>query len=602
MNEDALNGLVPVTRAEPEWTDAGVERGFFGPGRRLFGCFHAARVRASPRVAVICAPLGYEGIQTDRSMRVLASALAGGGLACLRFDYDGTGESLGYDEDPGRVRAWIESVEVACECARRRSGVEEVYLVGVRAGALLASQADIEVCEAVWVEPCLSGRHFVRELEVMASAQRARLAESVGVAVTDGVGGDSFAGYAMTAETRADLEALSLRAPRLGEDGRLFVYSRRASPAVDRFVERSAVPPTRVQFETVPEMASMFRDPAVGRTPEALVRRIVLAATPPPARVGDRLSSEGEPFSDASGEEGTTRTVTTVGARRVFGVATGSLDRAPRRVVFVAGGRVPRTAVNRLYVYAADRLAAHGVASLRIDVGGVGESPAMPGSPPSTAFGRHVVDDVLAAVKHVARGHGEGGVTVVGLCSGAYAAFQAAKACDAIDHVILINPWLLLAKEWELFFGYAADHDDRPRLPMGVRSGVRALGDRSIAWHALLAGWRYRAGRLAEPFLNRTLAAVGARPLGLGGALRRVGERCHLGLALSPGDDGVRAVLERANPEIERLVARGSADLCVFAGADHTFSPIPARDALVEWLVGGIRQRDSAAESGGRPA
>ena len=49
---------------------------------------------------VVCPPLGPEYFNSYRSLRHLADRLAENGVSALRFDYDGTGNSAGQDEDP----------------------------------------------------------------------------------------------------------------------------------------------------------------------------------------------------------------------------------------------------------------------------------------------------------------------------------------------------------------------------------------------------------------------------------------------------------------------------------------------------------------------
>src|SRR5262245_27042595 len=107
---------------------------FFGPGdRSLFGWYHAAAgdVRATTGV-VICAPLGHEHINSHRSLRHLADRFAAAGLPALRFDYHGTGDSSGYDEDPQRLSHWLDSIRDAVRTVRSCANVSRVGLVGLR--------------------------------------------------------------------------------------------------------------------------------------------------------------------------------------------------------------------------------------------------------------------------------------------------------------------------------------------------------------------------------------------------------------------------------------------------------------------------------------
>ena len=90
---------------------------------------------------VLCNPLGYEAMSVHRTYRHLAQQLASSGFYTLRFDYDGTGDSSGTPHDPGRLRAWLDSIAAAVAEVRSRTGSPQVALFGVRFGATLATLA-----------------------------------------------------------------------------------------------------------------------------------------------------------------------------------------------------------------------------------------------------------------------------------------------------------------------------------------------------------------------------------------------------------------------------------------------------------------------------
>ena len=70
-----------------------------------FGWLHLPEGAPRETGVVLCAPFGCEWLWAHRMYRRLASALEAQGFAVLRFDYEGTGDSRGSDEDPGRVAA-----------------------------------------------------------------------------------------------------------------------------------------------------------------------------------------------------------------------------------------------------------------------------------------------------------------------------------------------------------------------------------------------------------------------------------------------------------------------------------------------------------------
>ena len=93
-------GLVASTA--PSTDGVSGEAIYFGRGRRLFGWLHSPSPNSSRLdcAVLICAPLGYEELCAHRALRHWAIALANGGVATLRFDYDGSGNSAGSDIDP----------------------------------------------------------------------------------------------------------------------------------------------------------------------------------------------------------------------------------------------------------------------------------------------------------------------------------------------------------------------------------------------------------------------------------------------------------------------------------------------------------------------
>ncbi len=104
-------------------------------------------------------------------------------------------------------------------------------------------------------------------------------------------------------------------------------------------------------------------------------------------------------------------------------------------VVFLNAGLIHHVGPGRLYVTFARQLAEQGVTSLRFDHSGIGDSPRT--NDERSVLTLHAAE-ALDAVSYLNR-QGVEHVIVFGLCSGAYAARQVAKA-NAADAIILVNP------------------------------------------------------------------------------------------------------------------------------------------------------------------
>ncbi|WP_233842637.1 alpha/beta fold hydrolase [Dyella sp. 2HG41-7] len=143
---------------------------FFGPERALFGLFHASGATARKAV-LLCPPFGQDQIRCHRLYRQLAQALATEGIAVLRFDYYGTGDSAGDSVDMDWQRCLADTV-VAADELRARSGADRVFAFGARLGGSIALAAALQARFAgvvAW-DPVLDGRTYAAQLDIMQSA------------------------------------------------------------------------------------------------------------------------------------------------------------------------------------------------------------------------------------------------------------------------------------------------------------------------------------------------------------------------------------------------------------------------------------------------
>ena len=121
-------------------------------------------------------------------------------------------------------------------------------------------------------------------------------------------------------------------------------------------------------------------------------------------------------------------------------IGTVCLPDAPARadfgLVLFNAGVVHRVGPHRIYVKLARELASRGVASIRFDLHGLGDS--LRGSA-SMGHAEQVVDDLRRAMDELQRQSGANRFTLLGFCSGAPQSRDAALADSRVDHVILYD-------------------------------------------------------------------------------------------------------------------------------------------------------------------
>ena len=423
------------TEATPMW--------FGSDDRPLFGWLHLPVGGAVSGGVVLCQPLGIEAICVYYSYRLLADELAARGLAVLRFDYDGTGDSAGHETDPGRVEDWLASVGTATDTLLG-TGVTRVGLVGLRIGGLFAAQEAVRrggVDALVLWDACLSGRAFLRE-------QRFLRVLSAGGGVADGGGGrDSSDDEAVEApglrfepETVRALADLDLTRT----DGPLAARTLVLTPpdlSRPRRLQRRLEGHQVEWHEATGQdrlLDSRLQEPpldTIGRTADWLAA--ALGGEPVTAVVGP-LAPTTVVGRTGSGRPVVERTVR-LGSLGLFGILTEPADGATGPViVLVDEGNTHHIGQARIWVDLARRLALAGLRVLRFDLSGNGDSGARPGQPTHVARAPEAIDDVYEAMCGVSPGD-PSEVVLVGFCSGAYQVLEQALVHPPTG-ICVINP------------------------------------------------------------------------------------------------------------------------------------------------------------------
>jgi alpha/beta superfamily hydrolase len=141
---------------------------YFGPeNRRIFGWYHPAAAEWSNGVGVVlCNPIGDDYIRAHRTFRHIAENLSAAGFPVLRFDFNGTGDSMGTEEDPERINSWLDDIDLAIEALGKLSETRTFALAGLRFGATLAAaaaQKREDIQSLILWSPYLNGQDLVSD-------------------------------------------------------------------------------------------------------------------------------------------------------------------------------------------------------------------------------------------------------------------------------------------------------------------------------------------------------------------------------------------------------------------------------------------------------
>ncbi|MFC6705714.1 hypothetical protein [Flexivirga alba] len=458
---------------------------WFGPAdRALFGWFCTPDSGCSDYGVLLCPPLGEEEHNAHETIRQTAWRLAGQGVASLRFDYHGTGDSMGKWSDADRVDAWLTSVEDAYD-ALLATGVPRIGGLGMRVGApLLASAAtggtvDLDIL-ILW-DPC-SGKSMLREGLARSPSTTERHDGSV-----------ETPGYLYPAPTVADLQSLDPATLEgdLGA-GTVLVLVRDDRPP-PRGLRRRLPPTGRVQWQTCTGMSEMLDVPMDKNTvPDAAIEQVVewveqhIDRQDPAAL---KVPSDRVDLPQPGGQV-VIESAVRLGQVGLLGICTEPAERTRRAtVVFVNVANDRQTGPGRRWVDMARELAADGFRCLRLSQSGTGDSPTLPGQTFGDLYCPQWLTELPDALSDPLISEptfADERVALVSLCSGAYSALEAAMRVP----VAVVYPINVILTIYDISRGQRLHSEDRqvarpvgraflPRsMPISMSSARRSL----IAW------------------------------------------------------------------------------------------------------------------------
>lgn len=562
-------------RSEPlgEPVTLGTFGGFYHPGRRGLA-------------VLMLSPIGYEEMCTRSTWRSLAAAIAAKGLPCLRFDYPGTGDALDPETEPDGVEDWRDAIRAAAIRLKALSGTDQLALLGQGLGATLAIELapELGADAVVAMAPVDNGRHYLREL----AAWSRIVADAIGVGPDPlDENGLAVAGIPLPASRAAAIKAIRLDAFAATPAGEVLVVERQASERDAALGDRIAAAGanlTRLPFDGY---ETLLTDPTQARPPVATIGRIAawLAERAPERAAAPRALPAPAPllgngFEELAGRFGA--------GGRLFGVLcrpAGIVD--PPTLVFANAGHDYHVGWARLTVELARTLALEGIASLRFDLSGIGDSPAHPGSPAEVLYSDDHVADVVEAAGHAARLTG-GPIILAGRCSGSYAALQAAVRQKSVAGVVMINT---------LRFLWDADEDVATAVRYGHRSvgnfGATLLrrgtlmrlvrGELNVgqAGRHIARAIGNKAGRGLAPLLGR-LSKHGRMHRAVHRNFRDLEARgARVAMLYADDDPGLAEFRAYFGEDGKRLAGYRAVTMVLVGPADHNFTHRAARDRLI---------------------
>ncbi|WP_431324396.1 alpha/beta fold hydrolase [Rhizobium sp. YTU87027] len=568
------------------------------------GLFTAAgRDAAKSDVAVLLLnPWGMEEMCTRRFYRILAERFADIGVASLRFDYPGTANSLDDTATERGLSAWSEVIGKAAFELKALSGARSVIFVGQGIGASLAlMQAHCEpsLIAIALLAPVLKGRVYLRELSLFSRL----IDDGLGIKpeLRDSAAG-SIAGLRMPRAVADDIKAIDLNGLQITNKPAIFLAERPGFEADTTFRDKLEAAGCKLRAIAFAGYDALVSNPLNQDIPGALVDALIDWLQSLPQYRGRSALPAKKPSSNAS---------VRLGRIRETSVRFGPDDRLYGVLCEPTGGSAGVSAVilttaydhtagwARSAVELARELATVGVASLRFDSAGVGDSPPVSWRRKQVLYDEAQIADVAIARDYVDSLGSSQRTLLIGRCSGAYVAFRSTVDDPRWDACLIVNPvafrWRFkgLPKTLKAYLRNVLDLETVRRLWAGDVDLAAVTRNISMRLVDRMAGSLSPVFAPARPLTQLTRQVHGDFHL-------LASRGTQLSIIYTEGDEGQEMFRVNFGTAGEKLSAYPNVQLHLFPDADHNLTPQPARERLIELakrqaLALGDHRRDKRA-------
>jgi alpha-beta hydrolase superfamily lysophospholipase len=575
----------------------------------MLGWYHPAHRReagGSRQCGVLlCPPFGHEYMVSYLSYKHLANQLARAGFDVLFFDYNNSGDSADIAGD--QVQLWQDNIRCAARQLRELAKTDNLVLLGLRLGALLASSVanDIHANGMVLLAPAISGKAYCREMQVL--RKMSALQTSATTDPARQVSEDELTGYEFNAATRGGLSHLDMTKMPEPDMPVLVIARDDMNGSENKLAQHWQS--GHMQLSTTPGYAAMMTEDAhQSQLPKDIFCEIVSWLSPlfelsANAEVAD-LHLPNEAIM-RSGAQAVTETLVSfdgmVGVISKPSVESVSSRQLPA-VILMNIGANHRVGNHRLYVKLARRLANAGFTVLRFDKSGIGYSRTTPDGKENDVYAASGLGDLHAAMEFLRSAFLHQEFVLGGLCSGAYFSYLAAIDDERVKGVLLMNQ---LVYHW-----HEGDSVD-VRKKTSIKSthfyvkAIRNLhtwkrlfkGD--IQLHTIFLRLSERVAKRLHIIWQAVVTKLVDSHYFLGKIVRQFHTMQKRGveimMIMDAGDSSVDLMTENFGRHGVLLGKSEQVLLEIFHGSDHTFTPMWAQEHVISTITRHLSQRFAAA-------
>ena len=605
---NASSGINPNKNIESNYDFDSVKRIplYFGTKEKpLLAWLHITDSKQhSSTGVVICPPLAVEYMNSYRSLRYTADYFALAGIPTLRFDYHGTGDSSGIEEDENRLEEWLLSITLAMDKLKELTKCDKVGLFGFRMGATLAAL----VAEKTPIEFLISwaalnsGKKYIREINLIQMTGKVQTQDNSLLEA----GGMGYWEQTVNDISRINLKNITPQAKRIliiprdeqKNDAELYEAWKTKNLNIEQQYHIGSTLMLVDAHQTVVPHKTI--NSIVQWTLKAILSKKILNQSTIVTNnlsTTARITYANDILSNQIDETITVKeSINYFGSNNnTFSIITESdktkYSKLPT-VIIVNSGANHRVGPSRLYVLLARKLSLMGFRCLRVDVTGIGDSIASGTEDENNEYIDSSNQVILEAIQSMDQNYTNKKYILMGLCSGAYFSFQAALKLQEINFksCILINP---LTFYWD----DGSSEENSPIKEFRIWGWYKKAFTSKKSWKKLLKA-EINFQKLGHAIINRLVTKFNFikrilpnqkidkhRDLLATDITRITNSNTDLQFILSRNDPGYDILSTNAGKTVRKLKRLKKIGIHFIENADHTFSRYTPRQDVIKVLI-----------------
>ena len=588
---------------------------YFGSeDKPLLGWLHTSNSHNNSQTGLIlCQPLAIEYMNAYRSMRYVADYFALAGIPTIRFDYHGTGDSVGIEEDKDRLDDWIWSIKQAASTLKEITKCVNLGLFGFRMGATLATLfAEHEEVDFLVLWAALNnGKKYIREIKLLQMTNKIQPSDSSSNLLEAG-------GMGYWPQTKTSIEKINLTTI-TPKSKNILIIPRDEQISDTELYDDWQNKGLNVEKENFIGSSLMLVDSHFTEVPHETIQSIVNWVDS--KNKGDFAPSEiklEQPKSTSTFyhrninyqnepryKEKITEKIFYYGeSSRNFAILTEPKKvqntQLPTILISNAGAN-HRVGPSRLYTLIARELGLLGFTCLRLDVPGIGDSI----SPSLKNENIEYIESPSTHLKNIAdklmSDNDSSEFIFMGLCSGAYFSFHAALELDELDisEAILINP---LTFYWEQ--GTTIENSPTKgfsnwnwyKLALTKPTSWIKLAKGNIDFKSLYMAIKNRITTKLKlnflPSFTQKQNNFDMHKQQLAMDLTKITDRnIHLQFVLARNDPGYDILTTNAGRKLSKLRKQNKINIEFIENADHTFSKYKPRQDVIDFIINHFKEK-----------